>query len=171
MIANADDGALWAAGLAETHTAVLLFMGDRAYKIKKSVRFPFLDFSTPELRERACRREVQLNRRIAPDVYLGVAALSEPDQSANVAEHVVVMRRMPEDRSLAALVVARNPSLYDQVREIARVLGGFHATAEFDSSVALAVQSEAVLQRWRARTSTRWSRSQEASRRYLIMND
>jgi uncharacterized protein len=150
MTANVDDGALWPAALAETHTAVLLFMGDRAYKLKKPVRFPFLDFSTPELRELACRREVQLNRRIAPDVYLGVAALSEPDRPADIAEHLVVMRRMPEDCSLAALVVAHDSSLYDQVCEIARVLAGFHATAAFDANVALAVQPQAVLQRWQA---------------------
>ena len=84
MTSKTDDGAshpdVWPASLAETHTAVLFFVGDRAYKIKKPVRFPFLDFSTAELRGQACDREVLLNRRIAPDVYIGVATVSEPDR-------------------------------------------------------------------------------------------
>ena len=148
-----DDGAPHAAptaaGLAETHTAVLFFVGDRAYKIKKPVRFPFLDFSTRQLREQACHREVQLNRRIAADVYLGVATLSEPDRPEEPAEHAVVMRRMPEERSLAALVTAHDPSVLDHLRDIARVVAAFHAKAERGSSVTFAVQHEAVLRRWR----------------------
>ena len=51
----------------------MFFVGDRAYKLKKPVKLAFLDFSTVAERERACRREVELNRRLAPDVYLGVA--------------------------------------------------------------------------------------------------
>ena len=61
------------ADLAETHSAIVLFAGDRAYKLKKPVQFDFLDFSTRERREEAVRREVELNRRLAPDVYLGVS--------------------------------------------------------------------------------------------------
>ena len=60
----------------ETHISVLAFQGDRAYKLKKAVAFPFLDLSTPERRLEDCEREVALNRRFAPDIYLGVRALS-----------------------------------------------------------------------------------------------
>ena len=59
-------------GVVETHVSRLVFLGDRVYKIKKPVRFAFLDFSTVEARAEACMREVQLNRRLSPDVYLGV---------------------------------------------------------------------------------------------------
>ena len=58
--------------VSETHSAVVFFAGDRAYKLKKPVNLGFLDFSTPEARAAACRREAELNRRFAPDVYLGV---------------------------------------------------------------------------------------------------
>ena len=58
--------------LRETHCAGLLLVGDRVLKFKKPVDLGFLDFSTPALRAEACRREVELNRRFSPDVYLGV---------------------------------------------------------------------------------------------------
>ncbi len=68
-------------------------MGDRAYKLKKPVNLGFLDFTTPQAREAACRRETELNRRFAPDVYLGVAEVAGPGDCGR--EHLVVMRRMP----------------------------------------------------------------------------
>jgi uncharacterized protein len=52
---------------AETHSAVVFFVGDRAYKLKKPVDLGFLDFRTPQDRAAACAREVELNRRYAPD--------------------------------------------------------------------------------------------------------
>src|SRR5690349_17964277 len=59
--------------LRETHCAGLLLVGDRALKFKKPVDLGFLDFTTREKRTEACHREVRLNRRFSPDVYLGVA--------------------------------------------------------------------------------------------------
>jgi uncharacterized protein len=59
------------AALAETHAAVVIFIKDRAYKLKKPVDLGFLDFSTLEARAVACHREAELNRRFAPGVYLG----------------------------------------------------------------------------------------------------
>jgi hypothetical protein len=66
------------AAVSETHSAVVFFAGDRAYKLKKPVSLGFLDFSTPEARAAACQRETELNRRFAPDVYLGVAEVRDP---------------------------------------------------------------------------------------------
>ena len=60
----------------ETHMSWVFLTRDRAYKLKKPVRFPYLDFSTLALREAACRAEIRLNRRLAPDVYLGVVPLT-----------------------------------------------------------------------------------------------
>jgi len=53
-------------------------IGDRAYKGKKPITTDFPDFSSPDSRERACARGVELNRRLAPDSYLGVVQLSDP---------------------------------------------------------------------------------------------
>ena len=55
------------AAVAETHSAVIFFFGDRAYKVKKPVDLGFLDFSTREARQAVCHREVELNRRLAPE--------------------------------------------------------------------------------------------------------
>ncbi|HUN30525.1 MAG TPA: gluconate kinase, partial [Trebonia sp.] len=111
---------------AETHSAVVFFAGDRAYKLKKPVNLGFLDFSTTRARAAACAREVELNRRYAPDVYLGVAEVRGPD--GEVCDHLVVMRRMPESRRLSALVQARAP-VTDAVRQVAKILAAQHASA------------------------------------------
>jgi uncharacterized protein len=67
------------AQVAETHAAVVFLAGDRACKLKKPVNLGFLDFSTAEARAAACTREVELNRKFASDVYLGVAEIRGPD--------------------------------------------------------------------------------------------
>lgn len=90
------------AAVAETHVSVVVFVGDRAYKLEKPVAMGFLDFSTRGAREAACRREVELNRRLAPDVYLGVADIAGPD--GRPCDHLVIMRRMPARRRLATMI-------------------------------------------------------------------
>ncbi|MDI2130508.1 hypothetical protein [Yinghuangia seranimata] len=65
--------------VVETHCGVVFFAGDRAAKLKKPVDFGFVDFTTREARQAACRAEVELNRRFSPDVYLGVADLRPLD--------------------------------------------------------------------------------------------
>ena len=59
----------------DTHGAVVFLAGDRAYKLKRAVRFPYMDFSTLARRAEVCAAEVRINRRTAPDLYLGVAAV------------------------------------------------------------------------------------------------
>jgi aminoglycoside phosphotransferase family enzyme len=56
----------------ETHASIVFLAGGRAYKLKKAVRFSYLDYSTPQLRHAACQKELALNRRTAPDLYLRV---------------------------------------------------------------------------------------------------
>ena len=59
----------------ETHISWVFLAGDRAYKLKKPLVLPFLDYGTPQRRREMCREEVRLNRRLAPDLYLGVRAV------------------------------------------------------------------------------------------------
>src|SRR5262245_57875076 len=59
----------------ETHISWVFLAGDRVYKVKKPVRFPFLDYGSLEQRRACCHAEVELNRRFAPAMYRGVAAL------------------------------------------------------------------------------------------------
>ena len=90
----------------ETHMSWIFLAGDRVYKLKKPVRFPYLDFSTLERREAACRAELRLNRRLTTDVYLGVAPLVATDHGlaiegvGTVVDWMVVMRRLDESRTL-----------------------------------------------------------------------
>ncbi|MFN0091300.1 MAG: AAA family ATPase, partial [Acidimicrobiales bacterium] len=114
-----------AAAAVETHVSTLFFLRDRVYKLCKPVSLGFLDYSTRERRLEACRREVELNRRLAPDVYLGVYTVL--DDAGAPCEHLVAMRRMPADRRLTALL--DTPEAADRVRDTARALAAFHAGA------------------------------------------
>jgi aminoglycoside phosphotransferase family enzyme/predicted kinase len=95
----------------ETHVSVVFLAGDLAYKLKKPVRLPFLDYSTLERRRRFCDEEVRLNRRFAPDIYLCVQAIAERDGELLLAdvddpaavEYAVVMRRYDDEATLDSL--------------------------------------------------------------------
>ncbi len=142
MADERDDGPY--ADTAETHSGVVVVLGDRAYKLKKPVDLGFLDFRSREDRLAACHREVALNRRLAPDVYLGVADLHDPD--GQPCEHAVVMRRMPGQRRLAALL--DDPGIGDAVREVARVIADFHAGADRSEEICAEGRHDAVRGRW-----------------------
>lgn len=86
----------------ETHMSWVFLVGPRVYKLKKPVRYPFLDFSTIEARKANCLEEMRLNRRLAPDVYLGVVPLTcDPDGRLAIGgqgqpvDWLVLMRRLP----------------------------------------------------------------------------
>ena len=135
-----------AAAVSETHSAVVFFTGDRAYKLKKPVDLGFLDFSTPAAREAACHRETELNRRFAPDVYLGVAEVRDP--AGQACDHLVVMRRLPAGWRLAALVRAGVP-VEEPVRQVARILATQHASAPQSPEIGRQGSRDALWQRWK----------------------
>jgi aminoglycoside phosphotransferase family enzyme/predicted kinase len=143
------DGA-YVPAVAETHSGLVFFAGDRAYKLKKAVDLGFLDFTSRERREAACRREVALNRRLAPEVYLGVADVL--DAAGGVCDHLVVMRRMPAERRLSTLVLDGAP--VDAVLDdLARLVAAFHARAERSPEADRAAGVDALSGRWRANTA------------------
>jgi uncharacterized protein len=96
----------------ETHMSWVFLVGTQALKLKKPVRYPFLGFSTPAAREAACREEVRLNARLAPDVYRGLMLLQwragalsvgpegQADPQATTLDWLVWMRRLPAGRML-----------------------------------------------------------------------
>jgi aminoglycoside phosphotransferase family enzyme len=94
----------------ETHMSWVFLAGDRVYKLKKPVRFPYLDFSTLPRREAACRAEFSLNRRLAPDVYVGVMPLIASREGLSLegngrtADWLVVMRRLDERWALEQIM-------------------------------------------------------------------
>lgn len=129
----------------ETHTGVVVLAGDRAYKAKKPVLTDFLDFRAPEQRERACRREVELNSRLSPESYLGVAHLSDP--AGGAAEPVIVMRRYRDDDRLASMVTTGAP-VDVALDAIAAVLARFHERAERGRVIDVQGDGSAIWQRW-----------------------
>ncbi|HKY14409.1 MAG TPA: AAA family ATPase [Microthrixaceae bacterium] len=131
------------ADLIETHLSTVLFLGDRVVKIKKPIRTEFVDFTTLSARRQACHREVALNRRLAPDVYLGVADVTLSDQ---VVEHAVVMRRLPDVRRLSARL--DRPDVDDDLRRIAHLLASFHASAERSRAIDAASGHDSVMRLW-----------------------
>ena len=133
------------AEVRETHTGVVVLIGDKAYKAKKPVVTDFLDFSTPDGRERACVREYTLNSRLSPDSYLGVAHLSDPQ--GGPAEPVIVMRRYPDSRRLASLVKHGQP-VEDHLVSIAETLARFHARAARGGSIDACATVDAITARW-----------------------
>lgn len=129
----------------ESHISWLLFTQDRVLKVKKPVTFGFLDLSTVEARFEACRREVELNRRLAPDVYEGVGTFTYPDGRQ---EPVVVMRRLPSDRRLSALIQSDDPGVGAHLERIARRLAAFHAGAARNRAIDAACTVGAVTRLW-----------------------
>ena len=116
----------------ETHMSWVFLAGDRVYKLRKPVRYPFLDFSTLAAREADCHAEIRLNRRLAPDVYLGVVRLTREangtlalDGAGVVADWLVVMRRLPESAMLDRAIVGGTVTP-GQIERVAALLAAFY---------------------------------------------
>lgn len=116
----------------ETHMSWVFLTETHAYKMKKPVLYPYLDFSTLAAREWNCREEFRLNQRLAPGVYLGVVPLRlDPsgvvrvEGEGNVVEWLVKMRRLPADRMLNRLIQDHALAPED-VRRVAELLVKFY---------------------------------------------
>jgi hypothetical protein len=140
-----------AAAVAETHSAVVFFFEDRAYKVKKPVDLGFLDFRTREARQAVCRREVELNRRLAADVYLGVADVTGPD--GELCDHLVVMKRLPDDRRLSTLVIGGEP-VEDHLRALARLMAALHSRAARTDLADECASAHALAALWQDNTAS-----------------
>ncbi len=132
------------AELIETHISVVALIGEKAFKLLKPISLGFLDHRRQEDRLLACRRETEVNRRFAPDVYLGV--LDVLDQDGVVHDHLIAMRRMPASRRLSALLAG--PDATDLVRGVARAIAGFHREAPVTPQIAEAGALPVVLGLW-----------------------
>jgi aminoglycoside phosphotransferase family enzyme len=119
----------------ETHMAWVFLAGERVYKLKKPVRYPFLDYSTLDARRRICDEEVRLNRRLAPDVYLGSRPLVLRQdgtlslrEEGTAVEWLVEMRRLRRDRMLGHAAQSRPVGAWE-VAPAATLLADFFARA------------------------------------------
>ncbi|EKF22694.1 hypothetical protein C731_3437 [Mycolicibacterium hassiacum DSM 44199] len=133
------------AQIHETHTGLVVLVGDRAYKAKKAIKTDFLDFTTVQRRAAACRREIELNSRLSPQSYLGIAYLTGPGDEPN--EPVVVMRRYRDEDRLSTLVRA-GAEITAHLDAIARTLAEFHRGAVRGDAVDDQARPAAVWARW-----------------------
>jgi uncharacterized protein len=116
----------------ETHMSWVFVTDDRVFKLKKPVHYPHLDFRTIAARERNCREEVRLNRRLAPKVYLGVVPLTQApvgslalNGAGEVVDWLVEMRRLPDERLLDQAIRNRTVEVA-QIKAVARLLIDFY---------------------------------------------
>jgi aminoglycoside phosphotransferase family enzyme len=144
----------------ETHMSWVFLAGDRVYKLKKPVLFPYLDFSTVERREAACRAEVSLNRRLARDVYIGVTPLTVSAGGLSIGgagaitDWLVVMHRL-DDRWSLEQVLREGRLDKAQLDRLAATLVGFYRRVH-----PLFISCGSHL--------SEWSRSLAANRRVLL---
>lgn len=125
----------------QTHISVVFLAGPHVFKVKKPVSPGFLDFSTLERRLHFCREEVELNRRLAPDVYLGVVPIVRSGEGLRLegegeaVEWAVKMRRLSGTATLLEHL-RRGEVDAELVQKLARRVASFHRTAERNERTA-----------------------------------
>ena len=135
--------------VAETHISWVLLTGEYAYKVKKPVRLSFLDYSTLERRRALCEDEVRLNRRFAPALYLGVAAIGGTpevpvvDGAGAPIEYAVRMRQFRPEDELPALL-ATGGAGPDDLAGLGAAVARFHAGAAIVTADSPYGQPDAV---------------------------
>lgn len=127
--------------LVQTQMSFVFLLGKLVYKIKKPVNFGFLDFSTLEKRHYYCQQEVMLNRRLNPEMYLGVVEISQNgddfsmDGSGEIVEYAVKMRKIPLERTLDRLL-ARDEVTPEMLDRVAQKLVNFHQQSESNPEIS-----------------------------------
>ncbi|MGI9285554.1 MAG: hypothetical protein ACR2P1_09205, partial [Pseudomonadales bacterium] len=135
--------------VVETHISWIILTGEYAYKIKKPIKLPFLDFSALESRKFYCNEELRLNSRLAPDLYLDVVGIygshTQPSLcgTGDPVEYAVKMQQFPGDQQLD-LFLKHNHLETRTIDDLAGYIAGFHQTSmsvttgEFGSPDAIA---------------------------------
>jgi aminoglycoside phosphotransferase family enzyme len=121
--------------VVQTHISIVVVADEFVYKIKKAVNFGFLDFLSLEKRAYYCHQEVELNRRLAEDIYLGVIPVrfdgrrySLRSEQGEVVDYAVKMRRIPEDKLMKSLF-EKGALTHTHLKKVAQVLAKFHSEA------------------------------------------
>jgi len=129
------------AELVQTHISWVLIGKEEVFKIKKPVKFSFLDFSSLERRKLFCEEEVRLNRRLSPDVYLGVVPITDtggalsfgeaggPGGNGKTLDYAVRMKKLDRDMMMDRLVMQGKLGAKDMAA-IAGIVADFHAKAD-----------------------------------------
>ncbi len=139
--------------MIQTHVSYLFLTDNHVYKIKKPVDYGFLNFTTLDRRRFYCEEEVRLNRRLCPDLYLGVMQIRATENGISfqgggeIIDYAVKMRRLPEDRMLAALL-RHNAVAESDIRRIAGTIARFHNAAERNNEIDRYGDISMITQNW-----------------------
>ncbi|MCT2398442.1 AAA family ATPase [Novosphingobium mangrovi (ex Huang et al. 2023)] len=119
----------------DTHAAIVFLAGEHAFKLKRAVRYPYLDFSTAEKRRAVCEAELALNRRTAPEIYRDVRPVGRLDDgrlalgAGTPVDWLVVMRRFASE-CLLDTMARKGPLPPSLIRDLADEIAAFHDKAE-----------------------------------------
>ena len=137
--------------MLETHLSIVFLVSDRAFKLKRAIRLPYADFSTPDVRLAFCLKEVRLNRQTAPELYLGVRRITRApdgrlclDGSKETIDAVVEMKRFPQER-LFDHMAEQGLLTYGLMDATAKMIAGFHQSVTAVHSEGGAANIMAVL--------------------------
>ena len=127
--------------LVQTQMSFVFLTGDYVYKVKKPVNLGYLDYTSLDRRQFYCQREVELNRRLCPDTYLGVVPITRDkgdtfvEGQGEVIEYAVKMRRLPREAMMDVLL-ANNQVSPQMVTSLAQKLVEFHQRAETNANIS-----------------------------------
>ncbi len=124
--------------IKETHISYIFLTKNYAYKIKKDVKFSFLDYSTLDKREQFCKEEFRINKLLSPEMYIGVSPLVKNDNNLILSneglplDYTVVMKRIPEEYIMTNLI-EKGKIKKEVLEEIALKILLFHKKTRVDS--------------------------------------
>jgi aminoglycoside phosphotransferase family enzyme len=127
--------------LVQTQMSFIFLTGEYVYKVKKPVDLGYLDYTTLEKRRFFCYQELELNRRLCPDAYLNVVAITRDEEGIHIEgkgktiEYAVKMRQLPQHRMMDILL-ADNQVTSEMITRVADKLADFHQKAETNSRIA-----------------------------------
>jgi aminoglycoside phosphotransferase family enzyme len=137
--------------LAQTQMSFVFLTDDYVYKVKKPVNLGYLDYTTLDKRRFFCQREVELNRRLCPDVYLGVVTITRDKSDivvngqGEVIDCAVKMRRLPQAAMMDRLLPGNQVSP-QMITSVAQKLAEFHRAAETNATINTFGQLETIIQ-------------------------
>ncbi|MEO9021964.1 MAG: hypothetical protein ABI290_07510, partial [Ginsengibacter sp.] len=120
--------------LVETHISWVILCDDFVYKIKKPIKYSFLDFSTLSLRKHFCEREIELNQRFSKDIYLEVTPIHRLNGNYSIGggqgkliEYAVKMHKLDPEKQMD-LLISQNKVSDSDIKSLAQCIADFHKT-------------------------------------------
>ena len=127
--------------MLQTHISYIFITDDYVYKIKKPVNFGFLDFSTLDKRLFYCQKEIELNKRLSPDVYLDVIPITDEGEKlamggkGEIVDYAVKMKKIPMDKLMKNLL-KKGKLTKEMIEKVSKKIADFHGNAATSPEIA-----------------------------------